>query len=187
MRPMMERLKIGQKAPAFSLPGVDGKTHSLDSFKESSVLVVIFTCNHCPYVKAYEDRIIALQKAYENRSVRFVGINSNEDKNHPEDSFEEMVKRASEKGFNFPYLRDASQDIAKAYGASHTPEIFVFDRERTLRYTGLIDDNWKDPTQVKVQHLQLTLEALIKNENPSEAETHAIGCTIKWQELRVKS
>lgn len=168
-------------APDFSLKGTDGKTHSLADFKDAKALVVVFSCNHCPYVKAYEGRMIALQKDFAAKGVRFVAINSNDDKGYPDDSFENMVKRAKEKGFNFPYLRDDTQQVAKAYGATHTPHLFVFGPDRHLAYTGKIDDNWENPSGVKKQYLREALDAIVSGEAPPLAETHAIGCTIKWR------
>ena len=173
-------LKGSDPAPDFSLPGVDGKTHHLKSFAEKPVLVVLFSCNHCPYVQAYEDRLIEIQRDYGDRGVQLVAINSNDDVNYPEDSFENMVKRAKAKGYNFPYLRDASQQAARAYGATHTPHLFVFDRHRRLRYTGKIDDNWQSPGAVRRRYLREALEAILRNSEPAEPVTHAIGCTIKW-------
>lgn len=177
----MRTLELGDAAPDFSLRGADGRTHTRDGFKDKQVLVIIFSCNHCPYVQAYEDRMIAIQRDYQDRAVQLVAINSNEDRYHPEDSFERMVERAQSKNFNFPYLRDASQDVAKAYGATHTPHLFVFDRDRRLRYTGKIDDNWQNPNAVKRRYLRDSLDALLQGTLPTEAQTHAIGCTIKWQ------
>lgn len=174
------RLAIGAQAPDFSLRGVDSQTSTLETFQGASVLIIMFTCNHCPYVKAYEDRFIQVQTDYAGKGVRLVGINANEDKNYPEDSYEEMVNRSRVKGYNFPYLRDVNQSVARAYGATHTPELFVFDHDRRLRYTGLFDDNWRDPSSVKVQHLRLALEAMLAGRLPDPAETFAIGCTIKW-------
>jgi len=174
-------LKIGDPAPAFSLPGTDGRTYSLDGLADKPVLVVMFSCNHCPYVQAYEDRLIAIQRDYVGRGVQVVAINSNDDANYPEDSFEQMRARAQARGFNFLYLRDASQDVARAYGATHTPQLFVFDRARTLRYTGKIDDNWQNPKSVIRRYLRDTLDALLSDLTPVEAQTHAIGCTIKWK------
>jgi peroxiredoxin len=174
-------LKIGDPAPAFSLPGTDGRTYSLVGLADKPVLVVVFSCNHCPYVQAYEDRLIAVQRDYAGRGVQVVAINSNDDANYPEDSFEQMVARAQARGFNFAYLRDASQDVARAYGATHTPQLFVFDRARTLRYTGKIDDNWQSPKSVTRRYLRDTLDALLSDRMPAEAQTHAIGCTIKWK------
>jgi peroxiredoxin len=174
-------LKIGDPAPAFSLPGTDGRAYSLDGLSDKPVLVVIFSCNHCPYVQAYEDRLVAVQRDYAERGVQLIAINSNDDGNYPEDSFEQMVARAQAKGFNFLYLRDALQAVAKAYGATHTPQLFVFDRERTLRYTGKIDDNWQAPHKVARRYLRDALDALLSGREPAETQTHAIGCTIKWK------
>lgn len=175
-----DTLKLGSKAPDFSLEGVDGKTYSLESFKDKEALIVIFSCNHCPYVKAYEDRIIKIQEDYAPR-VQVVAINSNDDVNYPEDSFEEMKKRAEEKKFNFPYLRDETQETAKAYGATHTPEIFLFDKNRELRFHGKIDDNWQDPSAVKQNYLRDALDELLAGKEISVPETFTIGCTIKWK------
>ena len=176
----MNTLHIGDQATGFRLPGVDGRTHSLEEFTGKPVLVVVFSCNHCPYVQAYEDRLISIQTDYQPRGVQLIAINSNDDVNYPEDSFDAMVKRAKAKGFNFPYLRDANQEVAKAYGATHTPQLFVFDHGRKLRYTGKIDDNWQNPGAVKRQYLREAVDALLQGAAPAEAETHAIGCTIKW-------
>jgi peroxiredoxin len=173
-------LRIGDAAPGFTLPGVDGRTHELADFADKSVFVVMFSCNHCPYVQAYEDRLIALQRDYGERGVQLVAINSNDDVAYPEDSFQNMAARAQAKGLNFPYLRDASQHVAEAYGATHTPQLFVFDRTRHLAYTGKIDDNWQDPHAVRRHFLRETLDALLRDETPAVSTTHAIGCTIKW-------
>jgi len=176
----MSTLQLGDRAPAFRLPGVDGRTHNLDDFANKPVVVVIFSCNHCPYVQAYEDRMTAIQRDYQDRGVQFIAINSNEEENYPEDSFARMVERAKAKGYNFPYLRDASQESARAYGATHTPHLFVFDRDRRLRYTGKIDDNWQQPAAVTRHYLREALDALLRGSAPAESMTHAIGCTIKW-------
>lgn len=173
-------LRLGETAPDFSLPAVEGRTYGLSDFSDQSVLVVLFSCNHCPYVQAYEERLMAVQRDYADRDVQLVAINSNEDTHHPEDSFENMVKRAKAQGYNFPYLRDASQAIAQAYGATHTPQIFVFDRDRRLRYTGKIDNNWQNPQAVTRRYLREALDALLREAEPAEPTTHAIGCTIKW-------
>ncbi|MCX7797681.1 MAG: thioredoxin family protein [Melioribacter sp.] len=175
-----ETLKIGSKAPDFNLPGVDGKTYSLNSFNDKEALIVIFSCNHCPYVRAYEDRIIQIQNDYKDR-LQIVAINSNDTTDYPEDSFEEMIKRAKEKNFPFPYLRDETQQVAKAYGATHTPEIFLFDKERKLVFHGKIDDNWQDPSKVKTPYLRNAIEELLAGKQISVPETFTIGCTIKWK------
>lgn len=175
-------MKTGQKAPDFkNLPGTDGRSYALSDFASSKVLVVIFSCNHCPYVQAYEDRIIVLQNEFKSQGVQFLAINANDATGYPDDSFDNMVKRAQEKKFNFPYLRDESQAVAKAYAASHTPHLYVFDQQRQLIYTGRIDDNWQNPGEVKKQYLREALSAAVKGQKPAEPETFAIGCTIKWK------
>ena len=126
-------LKIGFPAPDFILTGIDDKKYSLESFKDKKAVVIIFSCNHCPYVQAYEERII---NDYATKAVAVIAINSNEDVNYPDDSFENMKKRAAEKNFNFPYLRDEDQSVARAYDATHTPEIFLLDAERKLAGQG---------------------------------------------------
>ena len=173
-------LQIGDPAPPFSLPSVDGTIHGLEDSAGKAVLIVVFSCNHCPYVQAYEDRMVAIQREYGDRGVQLVAINSNDDTAYPEDSLEQMMARAKAKGFNFPYLRDASQQVAQAYGATHTPQLFVFDRRRRLRYTGKIDDNWQHPQAVTRRYLREALDALLSDQEPKESQTHAIGCTIKW-------
>ncbi|HEX9759043.1 MAG TPA: thioredoxin family protein [Nitrospiria bacterium] len=175
-----KRLAIGDQAPAFTLPGVDGKTYSLDSFKDKKIIVVMFTCNHCPYVQAYEPRLVDIQRETRDQGVAFVAINANETLNYPEDDFPKMVKRAKEKNYNFPYLRDETQEVADAYGAHFTPEIFLFDQERRLRYTGRIDDHWQDPKKAQSHDLRNAIEALLAHQDIEVPETHAMGCTIKW-------
>lgn len=175
-----EKLKIGDKAPDFNLIGIDNKYYTINSFNDKKLLCVIFSCNHCPYVKAYEERIIAIQKEFEN-DLQIVAINSNDEINYPEDSFDEMKKRYREKGYNFPYLRDADQKVAESYDATHTPEVFLFDEERRLQYHGRIDDNWNYPNQVKEHYLRDAIKALIKGEEIKIKETYSIGCTIKWK------
>jgi peroxiredoxin len=175
-----QQLSIGQPLPPFiRLNGVDGATHSHSDYV-TPVLVVVFSCNHCPYVQAYEDRIMAFQREYAAKGVQLVAINSNEEKNYPEDSYDEMVKRASARKFNFPYLRDADQSAANAFGATHTPQFFVFDTERKLRYSGKLDDNWKEPAAAKEHYLRDAVDALLAGKPVAVAETHSIGCTIKW-------
>lgn len=169
------------KAGDFSLPGVDGKIHSLKDYADKKALLVIFSCNHCPYVQANEDRIKEIQKDYGSRGVQVLAINSNDSVKYPDDSFEEMKKRAKERNFNFPYLRDESQEVAKAYGATHTPHLFLFDEFRNLRYTGKIDDDWKEPKNVTRRFLREALDAVLAGKVPAEQETYAIGCTIKWK------
>lgn len=175
-------MKTGDAAPAFkNLPGVDGRTHSLSDFKDATALVVFFSCNHCPYVQAYEDRIMDLQREFGPRGAQFVAINANDAEAYPDDGFNSMVARARDRKFNFVYLRDDSQAVARAYGATHTPHLFVFDPSRRLAYTGKIDDNWQNPSAVTRRYLREALEAVLDGRVPSEPATFAIGCTIKWK------
>ena len=174
-------LKLNDRIPEFrDLRGVDGKAHSTAEYSGKNILVVAFSCNHCPYVRAYEDRIIALQREYGPKGVQVIAINSNETKNYPEDSFDKMVLRAQERGFNFPYLRDEDQSVAEAFGATHTPQFFAFDGERRLRYSGRMDDNWEHPEAVKKTYLRDALDALLGGKEVPVPETYSIGCTIKW-------
>ena len=174
-------LELGSTAPDFDLPATDGKRYSLSSFTDKPVLVVIFSCNHCPYIKDYEDRMVAIQKEYAGKGVRFVAINSNDAKTYPEDSFDEMVKRAKEKAFNFPYLRDESQEVVDAYGAVCTPHVFAFDRERRLRYRGRIDDS-RDASKVKSPDLRNALADMAQGRLVSVPDTKPFGCSIKWSQ-----
>jgi peroxiredoxin len=175
-------LSLGSPAPNFGLSGVDGKKYSLDSFSKSSVLVVVFSCNHCPYAVAYEDRMIAIQRDYAAKGVQLVAINSNDDKAYPEDGYPQMVRRAKEKGFNFPYIRDPDQKAAEEYGAVCTPHVFAFDKERKLRYRGRIDDS-KDPAGVRSHDLRNALDDLAAGKTPRAADTRPFGCSIKWMEV----
>jgi len=177
-----EELKIGSDAPTFTnLPGTDGNKYSLSSFSEKKLAVVVFSCNHCPYVQAYEERMIAFQRGYAAKGVQLIAINSNEIVHYPEDNFDEMVKRAKAKGYNFPYLRDEDQSAANAYGATHTPEFFLFDEKRKLRYRGKFDDNYQNQSAVKSQYLKAAVDALLAGKDVAEPETYSIGCTIKWK------
>jgi peroxiredoxin len=176
-------MKIGEKAPSFELRGVDGKDHSLDALKGGNATIVVFTCNHCPYAILNEDRLIAAAKDYAGKGVGFAAINSNDAVSHPDDSFPEMKKRAAEKRFPFPYLHDESQEAARAYGATHTPHLFVFDKDLRLAYTGAVDDdsNFQRRKPVEKPYLRDALDDLIAGRPVRTPETHAIGCTIKWK------
>ncbi len=175
-------LSLGSPAPDFELDGVDGKKHSIGSFAKSSVFVVIFSCNHCPYVQAYEDRMVSIQRDYAAKGVQLVAINANDEKAYPEDGYPQMVKRAKDKGFNFPYIRDPDQKVAEAYGAVCTPHVFAFDKERKLRYRGRIDDS-RDSLKVKTHDLRNAIEDLLAGRDVSEPETRPFGCSIKWMEI----
>lgn len=174
------KLQLGELAPDFRLPAVDGKDYSLASFKDRKILVVFFTCNHCPYVQGWDDRVIALQREFGPKGVQFVGINANETAHYPDDSFEKMVVRAREKGFNWVYLRDESQEAAKVYDAACTPEFYAFDAGRKLRYHGRVDDNYQDPKAVKSHDLKNALEDLTSGREVRMPLTPAMGCSIKW-------
>jgi peroxiredoxin len=177
----MSNLKIKDKAIAFDLPGVDGKRHPLADYAGKEIVVVIFTCNHCPYARAWEDRFVQIQADYAAKGVQLVAISSNDAVKHPDDSFPKMKERAAEKAFNFPYLYDESQEVARAYGAQRTPEVFVFDKNRTLRYQGTVDDNYEEPASVKTPYLRQALDAVLGGKPAPTPETAAVGCTIKWK------
>jgi peroxiredoxin len=175
-------LQLGHQAPDFHLPGVDGKTHSLASFANSKLLVVAFTCNHCPYVIGSEDRLNRFYADYAPKGVAMVAINSNETEGHPTDSFDHMVTRAREKGFQFTYVRDDSQQVALAYGALRTPHFYVFDQERKLRYTGRMDDNPRNPGKETTHELRDAVDALLAGRQPAVPLTNPIGCNVKWKD-----
>ncbi|MEZ4288640.1 MAG: thioredoxin family protein [Polyangiales bacterium] len=174
-------MPIGTQAPDFSLPATDGEMYSLDSFSDSPLLVVVFTCNHCPYAIACEDRLIALQRDYAERGVALVAINPNDAEKYPDDSFDAMKIRAKDKAFNFPYLRDESQRVARAYDAACTPDVFVFDQDRQLVYNGRIDDNWKEPQQVTRRDLRAVLDATLIGTTVDFEPVPSMGCSIKWK------
>lgn len=169
---------IGSFAPDFSLPATDGNTYSLDSFADKDVLVVIFMCNHCPYVKAVLERLNTLHERFVARNVQIIGISANDAENYPEDSFEAMQQAP----VDFLYLYDESQEVAKAYGAVCTPDIFVYDKERKLSYRGRIDDNWKEPENVTREELAEAIEKTLQGESiPREDQKSSMGCSIKWK------
>lgn len=175
-----KEIAIGAKAPDFKLLGVDGKYYSLsDALKKNKVVVVVFTCNHCPVAKAYEDRLVALQKDYKDKGVLILAINSN-DPNYPGEGMENMKKRAKEKKFNFPYIIDETQKIARAYGARVTPHIFVVGKDGKIAYRGAIDDS-KNPRRVKKRYLRDAIDALLAGKAVPVSSTKAFGCTIKWK------
>jgi peroxiredoxin len=174
-------LALGAKAPDFDLPATDGRNYSLADFKDAKVLVVLFTCNHCPYVVGSEDRMNKFVADYSPRGVKMVGINSNETEQHPTDSFDHMKLKAKEKNFKFPYLRDESQKIALAYGALRTPHYYVFDAQRKLRYTGRMDDNPRNPGKETTHELRDAVDAVLAGKEPAVPLTNPIGCNVKWQ------
>ena len=173
-------LALSDAAPAFSLPGTDGRSHALADYEDAAVLVLIQTCNHCPYAQAWEARIGAIQSDYADRGVRVVAINSNDAASHPEDSFPEMVARAAARGYTFDYLYDEEQLVARALGSERTPEVFVFDAGRELVYHGAVDDN-RDDEAVETHYLRDALDAALAGRAPLVSETPAVGCTVKWR------
>lgn len=166
----------------FTLPGTDGQTYRPEDFREAAVFGVIWSCNHCPYARAWEDRLIQIQRDYADRAVRFVLVSSNDPAKYPDDSFEQMQLRAQAKAYPFPYLFDETQEVARAYGATRTPEVFLFDEGRVLRYHGAPDDNFEDPAAVRHHYLREALDALLGGAAPPAGETRAVGCTIKWRQ-----
>ncbi len=177
----MSKLSLFDAMPGFLLQGTDGRVYNSEDFAEKRILIIIFSCNHCPYVQAYEERIKDIQTWYGSKGVQVVAINSNDAEQYPEDSFDEMKKRAEERKFNFIYLWDEQQGAAKAFGASATPELFVFDQKRCLVYTGKIDDNWREPERVQTKYLEDALNELLEGKVVSVPETYAVGCSIKWK------
>ena len=173
-------LELGAEAPDFRLPGVDGKDYSLESFKQAEILIVVFSCNHCPAAIGSEDRMIQLHQDYAPKGVAMVSINSNEDQNHPDDSFEKMKVRSRDKGFPFPYVRDEAQGAAKDYGALRTPHFYVFDSRRRLCYTGRMDDNPFDAAKASQHDLRNALDAMLAGKKPPVELTNPIGCNVKW-------
>ncbi len=172
---------LGSGIIDFSLHGVDGKVYSPDDFKKAEVLIIIFMCNHCPYVKGIIDRFSEFQNKYKSRNVQLAGISSNDTENYPEDSFENMKLFYSEHKMNFPYLFDESQDIAKKYKAVCTPDIFVYDKNRILKYRGRFDDNWKDEKAVKEKDLEKAVMLLLENKEINFTQIPSIGCSVKWK------
>ena len=169
---------IGAAAPVFSgIIGIDDKQHGLTDYKDSKLVVLVFTCNHCPVATAYEDRLVALQKDYQPKGVQVVAVNVN---NIPPDRLDEMKKRAKQKEFNFPYLYDSTQKIGHDYHATVTPHVFVLDTDRKIAYMGAVDDN-QQAGAVKKHHLRDALDALLAGKKPPQEVTQQFGCGIKYE------
>lgn len=178
-----EKLKLGERAPNFYLKGVDEKYYSLESFENQKGLVIIFMCNHCPYVKAKISKINHLNEKYSSKKISFVGINPNNNPDYPEDSFENMKLFVKENKINFPYLFDETQKVAKDYGAVCTPDPFVFDSKFRLLYHGRIDDvHYPSNANPKSEDLEEVLKAIINNKKISKPFLPSMGCSIKWRE-----
>lgn len=182
--------EFGREASDFQLPGVDGRTYSLSDFQDRKALIVMFMCNHCPYVIAVQERINALAKDFGPRGVTLIGINSNDAVNYPDDSFEKMRTRAETLGYVFPYLFDETQEVARAYDAACTPDPYVFENvggKFLLRYHGRIDDSWKDSRAVKKRDLAEAVEAILAGRAVSMEQVPSMGCSIKWKAVRSSS
>lgn len=173
-------MSVIETAPTFDLPGVDGRNHTLEEYADASVLVLVQSCNHCPYVIAWQARINDLQREYADRGVRIVAISSNDAAAYPADSFEAMVEHAREAGYVFDYVYDESQEIGRALGSERTPEAFVFDADRRLVYHGAVDDN-RDESLATTHYLHDAIEAALAGEAPTIADTPPVGCTVKWR------
>ena len=176
---------VGDYVADFKLPNTDGKSVSLANYKDAKGFIVVFTCNTCPYAKAYESRIMDLDKKYAGKGFPVVAINPNDVVQQPGDTMDEMKKRASSKGYTFPYLRDDSQEVAKAFGASKTPHVYVLNKESAGKYRvefiGAIDDSPNDASDVSQTYVEDAINALLAGSKPTITEKRAIGCTIKWK------
>lgn len=172
-------IAVGDTAPDFSLTATDGSAVTSDDLRGAPAAVVVLWCNHCPYVQAWEERLNDLAGRYAARGVRVVAVNANDPVRYPADDLPAMVRRAAERGYRFPYAQDADQSVARAFGATRTPEVFLMDAGWTVRYHGAIDDD-HDPDGVRVHHLADALEAVLAGAEPPVPATPPVGCTIKW-------
>lgn len=173
-------VELGKACPDFQLPSVDGKKYSLTDFSNGEPLVIMFICNHCPYVKAIEDRLIQLGTDLKKENINVVAICSNDPQTYQEDSFENLAKRAKEKKYSFFYLHDLSQDVAHKFGAICTPDFFVYDKNLRLAYRGRLDDSWKDEALVTKRELYEAVLLLKKNQSAPREQLSSMGCSIKW-------
>lgn len=172
---------LGTSIIDFSLKGIDDEFYSPNDFKDKDILVIIFKCNHCPYVKAMIDRFVSFQKKYKDKGVQLIGINPNDPETYPEDSFENMKHFAAKHKINFPYLVDETQEVAKQYDAACTPDIYIYDKNRILKYRGRFDDNWKDESKVIERDLEKTVELLLQGKEINFEQIPSMGCSIKWK------
>lgn len=176
-----EGYDIGDLATDFELKNVDGKMVSLANYKDAKGYIITFTCNHCPFSQAYENRIIALDKKYRQKGYPVIAINPTDPAKYESDSFENMQKRAKEKGYTFPYLLDVGQKIFPQYGATNTPHMYILEKTaegNKVAYIGVIDDNAKDPSGVTKRYVEDAVDALLQGKTPKVTKTKAIGCTI---------
>lgn len=181
-------MELGQTAPSFSLPAANpdvddrGGTHrSLEDYDDADAFVVVFMCNHCPYVKHVEDELLAVAREYQEQGVQFIGICSNDPERYPDDSFESMAERAEAKGYPFPYLQDESQEVARAYEAACTPDFYVFDADRTLAYRGRFDETRPDEGTPHGGDLRQALDEVLSSGEVTMEQKPSMGCNIKWK------
>jgi peroxiredoxin len=175
---------IGSPVADFKLKNIDGKEVSMSDYPDAKGFIITFTCNHCPYAKAYEDRTIALNKKYAGKGYPVIAINPNDAEQYPDDNYDNMKLRSNEKNFTFPYLVDATQEVAKQFGAIKTPHIYVVQKEGkslTVKYIGAIDDNWENPETVNQKYVEDAVNALLAKKEVETKTTKAIGCSIKWK------
>jgi peroxiredoxin len=172
---------LGWPAADFALEGTDSRRYGLADVRGPKGMLVMFICNHCPYVKAVEDRLLRLARELEPRGVQFVAVCSNDSESYPDDAFDKLAARWREKGYGFPYLHDDSQEVARAFGAVCTPDIFVYDQARRLVYRGRIDDSWKDESKVTQRELAAALEAIVEGRPVAKEQRPSMGCSIKWR------
>ena len=182
-------MELGRTAPSFELPAANpdvddrgGDTRSLDDYADAEALVVVFLCNHCPYVKHIEDELLAVARAYQERGVQFVGICSNDAERYPDDSFDSMAERARAKDYPFPYLQDESQEIARTYEAACTPDFYVFDADRELVYRGRFDETRPNNGEPHGGDLRQALDELLDDGTVTIEQKPSMGCNIKWKE-----
>lgn len=176
-----EDLPLGSNMPAFDLKEAGGTSYSNESFADARAVVLVITCNHCPYAQASWPALTSLQDEFSDRNVQFVAINPNDSEMFPEDSFEKMESYKEKYAINFPYLRDETQELAATLGAVCTPDIFVYDSDHKLYYHGRINDSWNDPSNVTEESLKKALVALLNGEAPPEEQKPSFGCSIKWK------
>lgn len=176
-----ENLGSNFKAPDFQLKSVEDLEYSLSSFEHCKLLVIMFICNHCPYVKAIEDRILALEREFRGQSVQWVGICANDPTDYPDDAPQSLLERWQKKNYGFPYLIDETQQIAKAYGAVCTPDLYVFSQDRVLAYHGRLDDNWQYADKVTHRDLAEAIKALLAGSPQAPNSIPSMGCSIKWK------
>jgi len=174
-------IAIGEEAPDFDLPAAQGGSESLADALGGPATVVLWTCNHCPYALAWHERLNDAGREYAERGVKFLAVNSNDAERYPDDSFEAMKERVGREDWSMPYLHDGSQEVARAFGAEKTPDLFVLDSEGVLRYRGAPDADYEDPSQ-NAAWLREALDALLDGNEVGQAETEPVGCTIKWKD-----